>query len=174
MARPKRWAPGGFVYHVCNRGSRKGVLFDTCEDYQSFLDLLERAREKHGMRIIAYCLMRTHFHLLLWPAGDLDLPLFMHWLTTTHAIRWHWMRGTVGTGAVYQSRYLSKGIEDGRHYFTALRYVERNAYAAGIVTAAEHWPWSSACTRADRGRRPLLSPGPYLRPSNWRDLLNGD
>jgi putative transposase len=98
----------------------------------------------------------------------------MHWLTTTHAIRWHRDRGSTGSGAVYQSRYVSVGIEDGRHYFTALRYVERNALAAGIVTVAEHWPWGSASTRTDRGPKPELCAGPYMRPTNWQDILNGD
>src|SRR6266571_3878204 len=67
MARRRRLTPGGYVYHVCNRGSRKGVLFDSCEDYESFIRLMEHARRKFQMRIIAYCLLSTHLHFLLWP-----------------------------------------------------------------------------------------------------------
>jgi putative transposase len=170
MPRPKRFTPGGFVYHVCNRGSRKGVLFETYEDYALFLHLSIRAAARTGMRIIAYCLMQTHFHLLLWPVGDRDLPSFMQRLTTAHAMRWHRARGTVGTGAVYQSRYVSVGIADGMHYFTALRYVERNALAAGLVKAAEDWPWTSAANAPECA--PELCPGPLLRPTNWADVLN--
>lgn len=172
MARPRRWTPGGYVYHVCNRGSRKGVLFDTCEDYRAFFLLMRRACEKVPMRIIAYCLMRTHLHFLLWPPGDDDVPRFMQWLSATHARHWHERRGTVGTGAVYQSRYVSVPISDGQHYFTALQYVERNALQAGLVTVAEHWPWGSASTRRDVGPRPELSLGPYIRPQNWLEILN--
>jgi putative transposase len=126
------------------------------------------------MRIIAYSLMRTHFHLFLWPFGDGDLVTFMHRLTTTHAMRWHRARGSVGTGAVYQSRYVSVGIEDGRHYFTALRYVERNALEANLVRRAEDWHWCSAWQIASEEPTFVLDDGPYPRPANWLDLLNGD
>jgi putative transposase len=172
MARRTRSIPGGFVYHVCNRGSRKGDLFDSCEEFSFFLQLLNQARGKHPMRIIAYCIMRTHLHLLLWPFGDGDLAIFMHWLATTHAVVWHRWRNNVGTGAVYQSRYVSVPISDGRHYFTALRYVERNASEANIVERAELWPWSSASQLVVPCPSFTLDEGPYRRPTNWLTLLN--
>lgn len=160
------------MYHVCNRGSRKGVLFETYEDYAAFCALMDEARTKRPMRIIAYCLRKTHFHFLLWPTGDLDLPRFMKWITATHAIRWHRQQGTVGCGAVYQSRYVSKGISDARHYFTALRYVEGNAFKDGIVERAEAWPWGSAWTRPEFGASVAIDDGPIARPSNWLQILN--
>jgi putative transposase len=167
MARAHRYTPGGYVYHVCNRGSRKGSLFSGCADYAAYLRLLDQALHKRPMRIVAYSLMRTHVHLLLWPRGDADLPLFMQWLTAVHARRWHRERDSVGTGAVYQSRYRMVPIFDLRHYFTALRYVERNAREAGVVQRAEDWPWCSAHSRAMS-----TDPGPCARPSNWIDVLN--
>ena len=168
MARKHRWTPGGYVYHVCNRGSRKGGLFDSYGDYDQFVTLLQRARGKNPMRIIAYCLLRTHIHLLLWPASDGDLSRFMHWLTSVHAMQWHQAHGSRGTGAVYQSRYVSVGIGDGRHYFTALRYVERNALSANEVQRAHDWRWCSACAESPL----IVDPGPYERPANWLELLN--
>lgn len=172
MARRRRSSPGGFVYHVCNRGSRKGVLFDTCEAYSAFLRLMDEARSQRPMRIIAYNLMRTHFHFLLWPKGDRDLPRFMHWLTTTHAIRWHRDHGSVGTGAVYQSRYQAIPIRDERHLFTAWLYVERNALTAHLVARAEDWPWSSAARPECASSTFVADSCPYPRLPNWVDLLN--
>src|SRR5690349_9974528 len=77
MARKRRRTPAGFVYHVCNRGSRKGVLFESSEDYDAYIDLMELARRKRPIRIIGYSLMRTHMHLLLWPQTDHAVPSFM-------------------------------------------------------------------------------------------------
>ena len=108
MARSKRVTPGGFVYHVFNRGSRKGVLFDSSEDYDAFVELMEEARRKRPMRIIAYSLMKTHVHFMLWPRADNELPSFMQWLTGNHARAFHRCRGTTGLGAVYQSRYKAR------------------------------------------------------------------
>ena len=38
------------------------------------------------MRIVAYCLMSNHWHLVLWPQHDGDLGAFMQKLTITHAL----------------------------------------------------------------------------------------
>jgi putative transposase len=160
------------VYHVCNRGSRKGVVFETYEDYAAFCELVEEARQKRPMRIVAYCLRKTHFHFLLWPVNDQDLPRFMKWLTSTHARRWHLRRGSVGSGAVYQSRYFARGIADVRGFFTALRYVEANALKDGAVTRAEEWPWGSAWRREGFGSRVSIDDSPIARPSNWLRILN--
>ena len=160
------------MYHVCNRGSRKGGLFESDDDYRGFVELMNEARKKRPMRITAYCLMRTHFHFLLWPQADGDVPRFMQWLTTTHASRWHRQRQTVGTGAVYQSRYVSKPISDARHYFTVLRYVERNALTAGVVKRAEEWRWGSAWSHHRSDAPFVVDEGPIPRPTNWLSILN--
>jgi putative transposase len=172
MARPHRRTPGGYVYHVCNRGSRKGVLFGSCDEYVAFLELVNEARSQRPMRVTAYCLMRTHFHFLLWPMGDRDVPRFMQWLSATHAARWHRRRRTEGTGAVYQSRYVSRPIGEPRHYYSVLRYVERNALSAGLVKRAEEWQWGSASSHHNPDPPFAIDDGPIARPSNWLSIIN--
>lgn len=172
MARRRREAAGGWAYHVCNRGSRKGVLFETSEDFDSFERLMAEARTKRPMRITGYCLMRTHVHFLLWPQEDGDLSRFMHWLTTTHARRWHCQYASVGTGAVYQSRFTSVCITDDRHLLSALRYVEKNALEAGLVQRAEEWRWCSAWQAVAESPTFIVDNGPLPRLPNWLDFLN--
>jgi putative transposase len=144
MSRRPRIAPGGVVYHVCNRGSRKGPLFRSPTDYETFIRLIAQARSLRPMRIIAYCLMSNHWHLLLWPEADGQLSSFMHWLTTAHASQFRRDTETAGQGAVYQSRFSAVPIQNSHHLFVAWRYVERNPIEAGLVQQAEEWPWSSA------------------------------
>jgi putative transposase len=172
MARKPRFCLGGYVYHVCNRGSRKGELFGSYEDYDAFLPLMETARARFDMRIPAYALMRTHFHFLLWPRTDLALWRFMKWLEEQHASTFHHKRGSRGTGAVYQSRFVSRPILEDRNYYETLRYVERNPLKAGYVARAEDWPWSSAW-HAEGG--PMLfnpDPPPLPRLPYWSEILN--
>jgi REP element-mobilizing transposase RayT len=102
------------VSHVCNRGSRKGVILKSYDDYANFVALVNAAREKFGMRILAYNLLGHHFHFVLWPRRDNDLPRFMKWLEQMHAQRFHRKQGTVGRGAVYQGRYESQPISEDR------------------------------------------------------------
>ena len=57
--------PAGFVYHVMNRAAGRLVLFETPSDYIAFEHILSLGQHRTGMRILAYCLMRNHWHLLL-------------------------------------------------------------------------------------------------------------
>jgi len=172
MARRRRFSRGGYVYHVCNRGSRKGLILESYDDYDMFCSLVNEAREKIAMRIVAYCFLRNHFHFLLWPRADGDLPRFMHWLTGTHGRRFHLRRGTVGSGAVYQSRYVSRPIDEARKFFGALRYVEANALRHGVVRRAQDWPWTSAWNREAITASVAIDDSPIVRPSNWLEILN--
>jgi putative transposase len=169
MARPHRLTPGGVVYHVINRGSRKGILFDSDDDYIAFEQLISRALSLHLMRIIAYCLMSNHVHFLLWPERDGELSRFMHWLTGTHAGLLRRRTCTTGQGAVYQSRFKAAAAFDEYHMLTARRYIERNPLDAQLVTRADLWRWSSASP----AKKPFaLSPGPCPLPANWPELLH--
>jgi putative transposase len=172
MARHRRVTYGGIVYHVCNRGSRKGPLFTTPEEYTAFVRLLADGRAKRPMRIIAYCLMPNHWHLLLWPEGDNDLSRYLHWVTGTHARRFRRATGTVGQGAVYQSRFEAVGVTDLIHLLSVWRYVERNPVRAHLVERAEDWKWSSA-TDSRRGSSDLsLDVAPISRPREWLTIVN--
>lgn len=168
MARRPRIAPAGIVQHVCNRGSRKGPLFDSRDEYRQFIGLLQEARALHPLRIIAYCLMPNHWHLLLWPTHDDQLSVFMHWLTGTHAREFRHATQTVGQGAVYQSRFTAVPVEDAWHLSIVWRYVERNPIAAHLCQRAQDWPWSSASHR----RLLEVDPPPFPLPENWATLLN--
>lgn len=68
MARTPRNATGDMVYHVLNRANERMQIFRKDKDYQAFVDLLRAAKEKYPMRILTYCLMPNHWHLLLYPA----------------------------------------------------------------------------------------------------------
>jgi REP element-mobilizing transposase RayT len=77
------------VYHALNRASARATLFEASDDYRQFEQVLDEARARTGMRILAYCLMPNHWHLVLWPAADGTLSRFVTWLTLTHTQRWH-------------------------------------------------------------------------------------
>jgi putative transposase len=134
---------------------------------------MSEAREVRPMRIIAYCLMSNHWHLLLWPEGDHDLSRYMHWFTTSHAAAWRRKTRTKGDGAVYQSRFFALPIADSLHLLTVWRYIERNPVEAKLVTRAEEWPWSSASYLLGRPRDLELDAGPCARPRDWLRLVNG-
>ena len=126
------------------------------------------------MRILAYCLMPNHWHLVLYPKHEGELSKFMHQMTLTHTQRFHVRTKTIGYGHIYQGRYKSFLVEDDRYFLTLMRYVERNAKRAALVKRAEDWKWSSAHTRflGTEKQKKFLSPWPVEEPDDYREWLN--
>lgn len=98
MLRVGRVDVGGEVYHILNRANARVQIFENDTDYQQFELILEEAVDKFGMRLLAYCIMPNHWHLVLYPRGNGDMQQFMSWLTNTHTRRWHVAKETVGQG----------------------------------------------------------------------------
>ena len=176
MGRPLRTALGGLVYHVMNRANGRQVLFNDAGDYAAFERVLFEAQQRVAMRLLAYCLMPTHWHLVLWPYRDGDLSRFIGWLTLTHTQRWHAYRQTVGTGHLYQGRFKSIVVQTDEYLFTVCRDVERNALRAKLVDRAEVWRWSSLWRReyGDAQQKGLISEWPIMRPKEWVAWVNED
>jgi len=172
MPRRLRTAAGGYVYHVLNRAVGRAKLFTKAGDYAAFVKVLGEAHDQVPMRLLAFCLMPTHWHLVVWPQQDGELSRYLHWLTMTHTQRWHTHHHTVGTGPLYQGRFKAFPVQEDGHLWTVWRYVERNALRAGLVERAEQWPWSSLTMR-ERGQAPAwLSEGPLPLPGGWLGYVN--
>jgi putative transposase len=174
MGRPLRAGHGGLVYHTLNRANARLAIFADEGDFAAFEWILADAVTRYDMRLLAYCVMPNHFHLLLWPRGDGDLSQFMQWLTLTHTQRWHAHHHTAGSGQLYQGRFQSFPVQSDEHFFTVCRYVERNALRAGLAARAEDWRWRSLGQRqnSEAPAEPRLSPWPIDRPPDWTLRVN--
>ncbi|HVL69007.1 MAG TPA: transposase [Vicinamibacterales bacterium] len=172
MARPRRTTAPHVVHHVVNRGNRKTAIFQKRGDYRAFLRILAEAGGRFGMRLLAFCLMRNHWHLVLWPDEHVSISAYMHWLTSTHVRRYHVHYGLTGTGHLYQDRYRNRICTDARGVLAVMRYVEANPLTAGLVKRAEDWEWSSLRVRARGNEEGLLADGPLPLPDNWLSHVN--
>jgi len=174
MGRPKRAADGGLVYHVLNRANGRMTIFEQPEDYEAFERVLEEAVERTQTRLLAYCLMPNHWHLVVWPREDGELSRFTGWLTLTHTQRWHAHRHSTGSGHVYQGRFKSFPVQDDEHFLTVCRYVERNALRARLVQRAEAWRWGSLhrWQDGDAKEKSLLASWPLPRLPGWVEKVN--
>ncbi len=87
MGRIPRVDVGNIIYHVINRANARLPLFENDDDYELFEEILTQAKEKFDIRILSYCIMPNHWHLVLYPKNDGDVSMFMQWLTLTHTQR---------------------------------------------------------------------------------------
>jgi putative transposase len=174
MGRAKRASEGGLIYHVLNRANARLSIFEDEDDYAAFERILFQAVERTGTDLLAFCVMRNHWHLVVKPHEAGELSRFVGWLTLTHTQRWHAHRGNAGAGHLYQGRFKSFPVQEDDHFLTVCRYVERNALKANLVDRAEQWRWCSLWHWNEGGRvaKELLSPWPVRRSPNWLDYVN--
>lgn len=174
MGRPHRAAEGGYVYHVLNRANAGMNIFKADGDYEAFEQVLLEAVERIETRLLSYCIMPNHWHLVVWPREDGELSRFVGWLTLTHTQRWHAHRRSTGSGHVYQGRFKSFPIQEDEHFYTVARYVERNALRADLVRRAELWRWCSLARwlRGSQEDKALLATWPLPRKPCWVDHVN--
>jgi putative transposase len=144
-------------------------VFHKPEDYAAFGKLLGQAGERVPMRLLAWCLMPNHFHVVLWPQEDGDLGRWMQWLLTAHVRPYH--RHYHSSGHVWQGRFKAFPIQQDEHLLTVVRYVERNPLRAGLVRHARDWRWSSASDAGGDGL-PVLHPGPVARGPKWQTWVD--
>lgn len=163
MPRIARGQLSGYAYHVINRGNGGAVIFHNPGDYRAFLDLLAIAKTKHPVKVLGFCLMPNHFHIVLQPMTGGALSPFMQWWLTSHVRRYHRHYG--GRGHVWEGRFKSFPVQHDDHLLIVLRYVLRNPVRAGLIQRTRQWPWSSVRFAH------LTDPWPVEMPSNWAQWL---
>jgi len=149
-------------------------IFSKQGDYEAFRRILLEAHDRIPVRLLGYCVMPNHWHLVLWPRAEGELSRFMHWLTMTHTQRWRHLRRLVGLGPLYQGRFKSFPVQTDGHLLTVLRYVERNPLRANLVARAQDWEYASLRDRlADVSpMRPILCDWPIDVPGDYLEWVN--
>jgi putative transposase len=149
-------------------------IFRGDADYEAFERVLAEAVERTQTRLLAYCLMPNHWHLMVWPREDGELSRFVGWLALTHTQRWHAHRRSIGSGHLYQGRFKSFPIQQDEHFYTVARYVERNALRAKLVNQAQDWPWGSLYRwlHGTPEEKALLAAWPLSRKPSWAQHVN--
>jgi len=132
-------------------------VFFSSADHQSYLAWLHIEARRHGLEVLAYCLMTNHVHLVVVPTGLQSMEKSFRHLHMRYAQRLNRMMGW--KGHVWQGRFFSAALDE-QYFWSTVRYVERNPVRAGIVARAEDFPWSSARAHCQCAWDPLLSTNP--------------
>jgi len=154
----------GLYYHIYNRGNNKESIFKEDRNYNYFIDLYRKYI--HSIAdLYAYCLLPTHFHILVQikQFEEIDIMYqdenslwkqFRTFLGTyTKAINKMYQR----TGHLFEGRYSRINISDSNHFFRLISYIHQNPQNHGIVLDYKFWPFSSYYAYQKRDRRSLLA-----------------
>ena len=124
------------------------------------------------MRVLSYCIMPNHWHLVLYPREDRDLSEFMRWVTTTHVRQRRTQTKTIGHGHLYQGPFKSFAVQEDKRLVDVIRYVEQNPLRAKLVKKAQDWQWSSLFTRIHSKKSKLIDALPTHLPHNYISSVN--
>ncbi|MFO7571613.1 MAG: transposase [Gaiellaceae bacterium] len=135
---PRSALPDG-CFHVVSRGVHDTVIYRDDRDRFDFLRLLERCAWEHHWMCHAYCLMTTHYHLVV-DARRIELSKGMHRLNGVHARMFN--RRHERLGHLFAKRFTSRCIESEEYLYEACSYVLLNPVKAWLCERVEEWPWS--------------------------------
>lgn len=141
MARRQIALIAGGYYHLYNRGVNRGRIFFERENYRFFLQGLRRyLGVPDETVVVAYCLMPTHFHLVVRPETDLlSRQMQRFGISYSKAINRRFER----VGPLFQGNFGAKAIDRDEYLVHLSRYVHRNPVAAGLVSDPAEWEFSS-------------------------------
>lgn len=165
MPRIARTVFAGIPHHIIQRGNRGDNVFFTDEDRRQYLGWLKEYSRKHHVKILAYCLMSNHIHLIAIPENKEGLqrvlkPLHMRYAQFIN-------RQHQWAGHLWQGRFFSSPLDKAYLWF-CVRYVERNPVRANMVVQAEDYLWSSAAAHCGLKEDNLLS----TNSDDWK-IFNG-
>jgi len=130
----------GAFHHVMNRGIKGEAIFSGDLEKSQFLDYLKEFSQKMRIRVLAYCVMDNHYHLVIQNLSG-RMSDFLKLVNGSYGMFYRKTHG--GKGYVFQNRYHSTLIQEESYLLTAIAYVLQNPVRAGLVTNFSDFTWSS-------------------------------
>lgn len=128
-------------FHVITQGINKSYIFEKSEDIKYHIKTMYKLSAQHEIKIIAYCIMNNHVHMLIETDDIKELSKYMQRLNTTYAKYYNKKYNRVGY--VFRDRYKSEGIYSEEQLYNCIKYIYDNPVKAGICNRPEEYPYSN-------------------------------
>lgn len=173
MSLNQRCVLPGCAYHLTHRGANDQKVFFSPGDRSAYLSLVRENMADAGVRVLAWCLMENHVHLVVVPETEDSLEALLRRVHGRYAHMVNVRKGR--TGPLWQNRFRSCPVAEER-LGTTVAYVELNPVRAGLVAVVEDYRWSSAAAHLglEKDTAGLLDRDFWLRQGGaeaWRDVL---
>ena len=147
MPREARILSESGIYHVMLRGINQQQIFEDDGDNQKFLQILNDCKQICQFKLLAYCLMGNHVHLLIKTEGE-PLPQIFKRICGRYV---YWYNAKYQrTGHLFQDRFKSEPVDHEAYLFEVIRYIHQNPVKAGISRSISEYPYSSYAEYAGR------------------------
>ena len=128
-------------FHIITQGIDKSYIFDNAEDIKYYIKIMYESAENNNIKIVAYCIMNNHAHILLNAKHVENLSKYMHNINTKYGKYYNKKYDRVGY--VFRNRYKAEGIYSIEHLHNCINYIFNNPVKAGICDKPKDYPYSN-------------------------------
>ena len=128
-------------FHVMSQGINKNFIFEDSIDIKFYIKNMYEIKDKYNVKIIAYCIMNNHVHMLLETAGVENLSKYMHCLNTRFGQ--YYNKKYKRVGYVFRDRYKAEGIYSEKQLYNCIKYIYDNPVKAEICKKPEEYEFSN-------------------------------
>jgi REP element-mobilizing transposase RayT len=131
----------GQYYHLYNRGVNRQPIFFCEPNWAFFIRLIQKYFQPDLVEILAYCLMPTHYHLLvcLHTDGFPQKVMQPFGISYTKAINEQQNR----VGPLFQGHFQAAWVDSSAYLLQLSRYIHLNPVRTNLVEHASDWIYSS-------------------------------
>lgn len=141
MARISRKCIEGKYFHIMVQGHNRDFIFKSKKNKEKIIKVLFDKTKGLGIKIIAYCIMGNHFHLLIEVDDVKNMSKYMARVNTSYAKYYSFIHSSVGY--VFRDRYRAEPILSINQMVNCIKYIHNNPVKAHIVPKAELYQYSS-------------------------------
>lgn len=128
-------------FHVMTQGINKSYIFEKAEDIKYYIKMMYSLTEEQHIKVIAYCVMNNHVHILIKAEEIKELSKYMQRLNTKYGK--YYNKKYERVGYVFRDRYKAEGIYSEAQLYNCIKYIYDNPVKAGICNKAEEYPYSN-------------------------------
>ncbi len=128
-------------FHIISQGINKEYIFDSQENKEKYMKIIEETKEKINTTILAYCIMGNHIHILFYEKDVHQLTKFMHRVNLIYAKYYNKKNDRVGY--VFRDRYNLQPILSEKYLYSCVKYIHNNPVKANLCEKPEQYEYSS-------------------------------
>ncbi len=141
MPRVGRKSLNTTFFHIIVQGINKEYIFKKDEYIKEYRKLIIKNMSEYNVKIISYCIMNNHAHILLYTEETEEMASYMKSVNTSYAR--YYNRNEERVGFVFRNRYKSEPIYDNRYLLNCIGYIHNNPVKAKMVKFANEYAYSS-------------------------------
>jgi len=155
--------------HIIVQGINRSYIFQDDALKSTYKSILKRNLEETNVKILAYCIMDNHAHILMHSENINEISQIMKKTNTSYAMLYNKINKRVGY--VFRNRYYVQMILSERQLYNCISYIHKNPLKAGIVKNLSDYKYSSYIEYL-RKKELITSEGIKLALGSSKDFLD--